>query len=113
MNKVFVYGTLKMGFGNHRLLENSELLGEETTDPRYTMVSLGGFPGVLKGGNTKIHGEVYAVNELTMKHLDRLEGYPNFYNRKTIETKYGDAWIYYLPRDQYLGYCKVEDGVWK
>jgi gamma-glutamylcyclotransferase (GGCT)/AIG2-like uncharacterized protein YtfP len=112
MTKVFVYGTLKRGWGNHRILEESNLLGECVTHPNFTMVHLGGFPGVLMGGETAISGEVYEVDELTMNRLDGLEGYPSFYNRLEIPTDYGMAWMYYLS-DRYSTHPVIEDGVWK
>ena len=62
--RVFVYGTLLSGFGNHaRLLAGrSKMIGEAQTYAEYTMVSLGGFPGVIEGGDTSIQGEVYEVD---------------------------------------------------
>jgi len=38
------------------------------------MISLGGFPGLLEGGDTAIKGEVYEVNPEGMVRLDMLEG---------------------------------------
>ncbi|WP_457623862.1 gamma-glutamylcyclotransferase, partial [Persephonella sp.] len=32
---IFVYGTLRKGFGNHRLLENAEFLGIGRTKEKY------------------------------------------------------------------------------
>lgn len=84
MNKIFVYGTLLSGFGNHkRLLENkSTYLG--TAEIKGKMFSMGGFPGVTEGEDD-IHGEVYEVNDEVLKSLDRLEGHPNFYKRTQVE----------------------------
>jgi gamma-glutamylcyclotransferase (GGCT)/AIG2-like uncharacterized protein YtfP len=113
VNKVFVYGTLKKGHGNHRLLEGSKLLGNVITKPMFTMVSLGGFPGVLLEGSTPIVGEVYEVDEVTMQHLDYLEGYPNFYDRTQIHTEHGSAWMYFLGPTYKDSHDIVEDGDWK
>lgn len=84
MTKVFTYGTLKKGFGNHYLLKDSSFLGEVKTLPEFTMISLGGFPGILTGGHTSISGEVYEVNTETLAKLDRLEGHPTWYRRTPI-----------------------------
>lgn len=111
MSLVFVYGTLKKGFGNHRLLINQEFKGHHVTSPEYTMVSLGGFPGVIQDGRTSITGEVYSVTEEAMKSLDRLEGYPRFYDRVQIATPFGDAWMYTLGKE-YLDHVPVTSGVW-
>ena len=62
IDKIAVYGTLKMGFGNHRLIQNCRYLGEDTLK-NFDMYSLGGFPGVIHGkGEIKV--EVYELNRL-------------------------------------------------
>jgi gamma-glutamylcyclotransferase (GGCT)/AIG2-like uncharacterized protein YtfP len=100
---VFVYGTLKRGFWNNYLLEGSELLGEGTTLERFSLYTVG-FPyAVPDGGGLPLRGEVYRVDEETLKRLDALEGYPNHYKRKLTEVKLDDgrlvkALIYYAER---------------
>ena len=44
--RVAVYGTLKKGGHNHRLLNESKYLGKDTTEAKYNFYSLGGFPAV-------------------------------------------------------------------
>ena len=83
-NKVFVYGTLRKGFGNHELLGSSTLLGKAITESKYTMLHLGGFPGVVKGGDTSITGEIYECDDQCVKRLDFLESHPEFYTRQMI-----------------------------
>jgi len=109
--KVFVYGTLKKGRGNHHLLSQSKFLGTAETLPQYTMVSLGAFPGVIENGITQIQGEIYEVNAEQLVRLDRLEGHPNFYRRDEIETSEGKAWIYLLP-PEYLQHTRIASGEW-
>lgn len=114
-----VYGSLLKGLHNHPVIEEGELLGEHETEPEFTMVSLGGFPGVMHYGNTVIKGEVYEVDEHTFKNLDRLEGFnvqnpdSSFYIREQIETPFGLVWIYLL-REGPHNYHEdvVEDGDW-
>ena len=102
---VFVYGTLKKGFGNHQLLEDAEYVGKaETVSNNYTMYSLGGFPGVREGGSTRINGEVYKVNDDELSRLHRLEGHPVFYKAvnkqvrltERITNNQTEAYIYIL-----------------
>lgn len=113
MRLVFVYGTLKQGFGNYnRLLATSEFVSNHSTQPEYTMFDLGSFPGVKTNGVHQIHGEIYSVEDCTFKRLDQLEGYPNFYNRIEIPTPYGDAWMYVLNRDYGNKFRVIEGGVW-
>ena len=117
----FVYGSLlgptnrttgEGALGNHRVIADAKFLGEHITDDKYTMISLGGFPGVLENGKTAIKGEVYEVTDDIFASLDRLEGYPSFYGRKQIDTVYGKAWIYLLP-ESYLSYSRVLSGNWR
>lgn len=111
-NLVFVYGTLKKGYGNHSVIKaaGGEFVKTFTTKPIYTMISLGGFPGVIEKGNTAISGEIYRVNN--MKPLDNLEGYPKFYNRIRIEAE-GSPWMYVLDNSySEQGYHKITNGKW-
>jgi len=98
MNKVFVYGTLKTG-GAIRGLDSfgtSTIVGKATTQyPDFDMADLGAFPAVT-AGEKYISGEVWEVDDDTLEHLDAIEGYPNFYNRKQVDTTQGRAWMYYI-----------------
>lgn len=102
MYKVFVYGSLLSGMGNHRLLEGSKRLGIAHSPKGFGLVDLGYFPGAvrLKDTDVSIIGEVYEVDSITLSRLDRLEGYNTnnpshgLYNRIEIDTKFGKAFIY-------------------
>lgn len=111
---VAVFGSLRTGLWNNPILESSQLLGITKTASVFTLKDLGSFPGLLHVGNTAVVVEVYEVdNEQTWARLDRLEGYPNFYNRMIIETEFGYAWLYYNPlTDRYLNTETVESGDW-
>lgn len=89
--KMFVYGTLKTGHGNNRLLTNADFLGEGSTVRKYGLYSVG-FPFMTdKESFTNVHGEVFAVN--SQKELDRvdsLEGHPNWYVRKPCIVQLDD-----------------------
>lgn len=115
---VSVYGSLRRGLGNHRLLENSGVneIGEFVTEPKYTLFSLGGFPGIHENGTTAVKMEVYEVDDDTFKRLDRLEGYDpdneeySMYLRRIINTPFGDAY-YYVYNGSARG--SIEHGDWK
>jgi gamma-glutamylcyclotransferase (GGCT)/AIG2-like uncharacterized protein YtfP len=86
---VFVYGTLKNGYGNNRLLQGETFIGEAVTIPHeYTMID-GGFPYVLLGGVFHIKGELWAVeHEDTILSLDALEGVRyDHYKRHITDVK--------------------------
>lgn len=110
---VCVYGTLRAGCSNHRLLEGSEFLGSVSVDG-WAMYSMGGFPALVPAVGLAISGEVYRVTEAVMKTLDRLEGYPGWYDRTEVPTEFGDAWIYHFT-DQaaVVGRRLIQSGDWK
>lgn len=112
--KVAVYGTLKQGHGNHTLLRDATYIGATVTEPTFTMYNLGAFPAIEAEGDTPISVEVYEVDDDTFERLDRLEGYPNFYNRRVVDTEYGKAWIYFIQGlSKVQPYqTKIEEGVW-
>ncbi len=95
--RVFVYGTLKRGHGNHRLLDTkgATYLGKAQTVGDWTMVGKGmPFPYLLKydkdlGG--KIQGEVYEVDASVNADLDNLEGVPTHYRRLKMSVEYLDT----------------------
>src|SRR5687768_13262362 len=94
-----VYGTLRQGFGNNRLLQNehSQYLGTQTKKFPFRMVSMGGFPGMIytPGKENTITIEVFRVTSPTVeRRLDMLEGYPGWYDKQTVETEWGTAFIY-------------------
>ncbi|NBC47860.1 MAG: gamma-glutamylcyclotransferase [Gammaproteobacteria bacterium] len=91
---VFVYGTLLAGEVNHYLLAGAERLGSHRTEPRFTLIQLGAYPGLITGGHTAVRGEVYRVDGAGLKALDRLEDYPRLYDRQLIATRFGRAWTY-------------------
>lgn len=88
---VFVYGTLLRGECNHRLLRSARLVCAAITAPRYLLVDLGAFPAMLDTGRTAVRGEVYACDASTLAALDRLEGHPRFYERRTVSLARGPA----------------------
>lgn len=91
MNKILVYGSLKKGYGNHRLLERATFLGQATTVPSFTLLDLGHFPGIVRSGSTPVMGELYEVDAETLARLDRLEGHPGFYRREAIDVVLEDG----------------------
>ena len=97
-HRVFVYGSLKTGFGNHRVLGDNEPLREDQTlNAGWNMFSMGGFPGIVPGSQY-ISGELYEVDDSILERLDWLEGNGHFYTREVVPLASGvDAWMYVLP----------------
>jgi gamma-glutamylcyclotransferase (GGCT)/AIG2-like uncharacterized protein YtfP len=91
--KLFVYGTLKRGFYNHRLLKDSQFLGYATTKEKFPLTkALFGLPVMLpfQGYGHLIRGEVYEVNTQLLKAIDEVEGHPSTHKRELI-TVIGDV----------------------
>lgn len=101
MHKVFVYGSLLSGMGNHGLLKDAVFVGKTTSPPEFLMIDIGYFPGVIEHDKgMPIVGEVYEVTDEQLNRLDILEGYRSsnpeggLYNRREIDTEFGKALIY-------------------
>ncbi len=112
--RVFVYGTLLAGEGNHRLLANAKLVGEARTEPAFELRDLGYFPGLVRGGACSVVGEVYAVDAETLARLDALEGHPRFYRRTRIALADGtNVETYLLTPEQVEGRPVIVSGNWR
>lgn len=116
MTRVAVYGSLRYGLHNHRLLSEAKYIGTTTTVDDVTMYSLGAFPSLsLTVGGNKAVVEVYEVDKQTLEDLDSLEGFNgkgqgNFYDRSVVKTKdLGEAFIYHIEE---VGGVVVESGDW-
>jgi gamma-glutamylcyclotransferase (GGCT)/AIG2-like uncharacterized protein YtfP len=112
---VFVYGSLKKGYGNHCILGDSTFIGDHVTDEKYTMLSMGAFPCVDDGGTTPIHGEVYAVTDEILNNLDLLEGCPRFFKQKKLSSVYGEIVMYVINKECLVGvvYPVIKSGIWE
>ena len=92
-HRVFVYGTLKRGIHNHRLLEGSDYIGEAYTIDTFRMYTTG-FPVIFHSEEPDakaVFGEVYDVDDDTLKRLDQLEAEGSMYNREKVNVICVDA----------------------
>lgn len=98
MHNVFVYGTLKSGYWNHRCLAGATEgpIKTRTKHANYDMFG-DGIPYVTEGGTKHIVGEMYRVSDDILKGpLDSLEGHPHAYERREVELDNGEtAWLYF------------------
>lgn len=121
--RVFVYGSLLRGLGNHRLLDNdgAEFLGANVTaEHAFKMYEYarGAFPAVCRTDRDgdAIVGECYRVNAATLARLDQLEGHPDFYRREPVTMADGSvAWTYLIDgaRLEGRGNPRVLGGSWQ
>lgn len=131
--RILVYGTLKDGHGNHRLIKNSggRFIRYDSITGPFQMCNMTGFPGVYRNqegdlGNLQtIKGELWALEPEGLATLDLLEGHPNFYRREKYWTNgnNGDAkkaWVYILNPNWLKGMKSyltpdriIPEGIWK
>lgn len=113
--RVGVYGTLKTGYGNHRLLQDADFVGTGKTKSRYPL-EVDGLPYLhdQEGTGENVTLEVYDVNPETLRKLDQLEGHPQFYKRKVIPVSMHDwssthAWVYFIQGRRLHGHTELLD----
>lgn len=107
---IFVYGTLKTGQALHdyiKLDETATLIGEASLRGYQLFQSGSGwFPFVMEGDNESIvEGEVFDVVPEMEYLLDRIEGYPDLYDKKKLTVVSNDgteheALTYVVTQDQ-------------
>ena len=92
-HRIFVYGTLRLGYSNHFLLEMSKFTGEAATLRTYWMITTGVFPAALDTVAADfgfpphaIAGEIYHVDDATLEQLDLLERKGRAYDRKVTDV---------------------------
>lgn len=109
MNLMFTYGTLKQGYGNHRLIDGAEFIGRALTADKDYVMRANSYPIVWQAPLAKypgrVSGEIYRVSEKQIAACDRLEGHPTMYRREQrqflLEIGGGhdpaetvEAWVY-------------------
>jgi len=130
MTLVCVYGTLKSGYGNNRLLSGSKCISNGILLNHKLYYSYGdsGFPVAKEDLDSNVMCEVYLVNDSsTLSRLDSLEGYRSstdsgMYLRRTGKVLNEDGSIveccYYLGSDEFWDFnsmnaCPISDGISK
>lgn len=85
--KVFVYGTLLRGESNHgaflsgsRFVCNAEL-------PGYGLYNVDVYPGIVPEEGKRVKGEVYEVDQATLRQLDHLEDEGDMYTRREVTAE--------------------------
>lgn len=80
---LFVYGTLKRGGVNHRLLAEAKFLGLGWTERKFRLVDCGPYPAMLEHTTEpmEIAGELYRIPESLLPALDELEDEGTLYRR--------------------------------
>ena len=102
---IFVYGTFGKGKEITTCSTDPNSLESQKPRKRYALYG-SGIPFLSRAkAISQVTGEVYAVDDATLKRLDQLEGHPDWYKREQAEVVLQDgteliAWIYFCDTPQ-------------
>lgn len=84
---LFVYGTLKRGASNHRVIADQVYVGDARTPPGYRLYLVADYPGLVRDPADRrgVQGEIWSVSPAALQRLDAFEGIPEkLYRRDSI-----------------------------
>lgn len=127
--KVFVYGTLKTGYGNRAVVKDKIIDSRPAAILGFDIFHLGGFPGikpVTNGNHGQVFGEVLTLTEPSraVRSLDGLEGYNEdreesslYLRRKVAAIDLGngrkeDVFVYVFNRPIHEHCLHIKSGNW-
>ncbi len=89
---LFIYGSLKKGFTNHHMMQDSKYKATATTIDKHAMFQEQGacYPYLVNSTDERYHhieGELYEVDYATTLKLDIFEDAPSYYYRDIIEVE--------------------------
>lgn len=92
--KAFIYGTLKTGRNNNRVLHAlgaTKISDVTTTEPYPLFVLLDPFPYLQQspGNGELVSGEMWEIPQTSIHMLDQFEGSPRLYYRAEIDVTDG------------------------
>ena len=114
MSSFFTYGTFMTDeCRNFILLDNGgQFIKAATTAPKYKLLNLGSFPGVIDG-EAVVVGELYDIPECALEVFDRIEGVPFLFDRKQVELEDGTTAIAYMFQGSADDAAEIKSGNWK
>jgi gamma-glutamylcyclotransferase (GGCT)/AIG2-like uncharacterized protein YtfP len=113
---VFVYGTLRRGGirALPRIFPDSEFVGAANVNGR--LYDFGEYPGlILDESNSMVTGEVYEIDEETLKRLDEIEVSSNYLRKQTeitVNDREVTCWIYEPDPEFYSLSNVITSGDW-
>jgi gamma-glutamylcyclotransferase (GGCT)/AIG2-like uncharacterized protein YtfP len=83
---LFFYGSLKSGHSNHWRIADQEHLGNAVTEPRYRILDVGTYPGMICDDVTglSVRGELWAVDGRCLAALDQYEQAEGLWLRRPV-----------------------------
>ena len=117
LHRIFVYGTLMKGEGNHRLIESQECEGEGFIHG-FNLYNLGFYPGIRPSRHPEhiVHGEVYLVDDRTLEQVNRLEGEGSLYILQYVDVTMADKVVtagVYVYNYKCQKRSRIYTGFWK
>lgn len=112
----FVYGTLRRGGVRAMpgLFPGAAFVGRGSVRGR--LYDLGEHPGLLLDeSGTEVVGEVYEVDEETLKRLDAIEATSYYWRERvevTLEGRGAECWVYVYDPEAYPSSVLIESGDW-
>ncbi|MBF8378471.1 gamma-glutamylcyclotransferase [Alicyclobacillus mali] len=114
IHTVFVYGTLRKGQPNRRVMEPHLVRELGDGKIRGAMYDWSFCPAVTLEEDGVVVGEWVEVTYEGLTRLDRLESYPTLYDRAMVRELVSDVrgWVYYVAKEKVRGDAHVESGDW-
>lgn len=103
-DRVFVYGTLKVGQANHPLVADLVVGARPAVLDDHTLFDSGPYPGARRAPDSHVEGELLVIRapREALARLDELEAHPTLFRRRRVLVRAGDerlrAWFYELVR---------------
>jgi len=118
--RVFVYGTLQPSGALYPTIEPyvHEFQSGRVLGYQLVVNDLVPFPGAVEAdAENFVDGWLLTVDDMLLHHLDKIEGHPDFYRRRSVEVLTWDnveatAWMYAFPTNP-QGWQKSPDTAWR
>lgn len=115
---LFVYGSLLSSNSHHHLLEGSNFIGRAILE-NYGLYKIAWYPGIVPKEGSKVLGEVYEIDENTLKKIDEFEEEGSLYKREKVKVilknkKELEVWTYVYSREvEEDNYIPLEEQPWR
>ncbi|ACM61318.1 gamma-glutamylcyclotransferase (GGCT)/AIG2-like uncharacterized protein YtfP [Caldicellulosiruptor bescii] len=115
---LFVYGSLLSHNSHNYLLSRCKFIGKAVLEG-YGLYKVSWYPAIVPKEDSKVAGEVYEVDEKTIKEIDNFEDEGVLYRRQEVDVILNDAevlrtwtYVYLLDVDE-KNYIPFEKQPWR
>ncbi|MCS7231973.1 MAG: gamma-glutamylcyclotransferase family protein [Elusimicrobiota bacterium] len=115
---LFVYGSLLSHNSRNYLLKDSKFIGKAILE-NYGLYKISWYPGIVSKEGSKVVGEVYEVDDVTLEKIDNFEGEGELYKRERVIVNLEkgekiEAWTYvYLNEVKEENFIPFENQPWR